>query len=251
MHIESHYRSLAGVLTLHGWRSALCTPFHMNWTWYVVVLASLPLARISSAAVRHGTPVIATVPCTVRVVSSRPVRTVDGRYQSLEAQSLATTGASLIALGSNTHAWQAGVAAPNDSEHLIGLWVDEQGTIRPVPSPFQNRRVEFPRASSAGDDGWHVVFITEAVRSAAAMSSRNQGIAADGDSLWYGRYDSTGWHDIEFVSSVARGIVNSSRSSRLLSGTTTDLYFAYGYVGSARWSTDPDPAHESGSVEFA
>src|SRR3954466_5605791 len=103
---------------------------------YVATFASACVANVRTLSSQQEPGARKTASCVLRPGTSQPLRLSDGRYISLDAQSLATNGHSVMGLGSHTHVWRAGNTTPNDRDRPIGFLLDARNTVRLVTSPL-------------------------------------------------------------------------------------------------------------------
>jgi hypothetical protein len=167
--------------------------------------------------------------CSLTVVRSDTVQLSDGRRISLDAQSMATDGQSIIAVGSHAHIWPPGArrgAGVVDEGSTIGFLRDSAGVFHIVPTPVLPPSVamvhiEYPRvAPAAAGGGWHMIFMVYSNRFEHAFPS-------DSAEIWYGRLDRSGWHDQQRLA-ITAGRLDPQGSSALIA-LGDDLYFAYPY----------------------
>ena len=187
-------------------------------------VASL-LATVSTVAARDqgahaGMTDHPSLDCAIVLTARTPITSADGRTFYINLQSIAHNGAYIAITGLPTFMFKAGVP-PLRGDPIIGAIFDSHGNARSIPAPLPGLRVWQPRIASAGQAGWHVIF-------AEVHNVSRDSVTVDSASIWYGRYDDSGWHSVERIAVVSSAKIGAAFSPDIaLDGH--DILFAFAF----------------------
>ena len=132
--------------------------------------------------------------CSLAVGESRPLTLRDGRLAFVGANSAAANRGAILAAATPAYTFRDGYGINTDT--LVGVIVDSSGVGVPVLNPLPGRVAADLRVSSAGEAGWHVVFID---------AYGQTGFGQDSGAVWYGRFDGTQWRGVERIAVIHYG----------------------------------------------
>ncbi|MEP6620151.1 MAG: hypothetical protein ABJE47_12575 [bacterium] len=96
------------------------------------------------------------------------------------------------------------------------------GALALIPTPKELPQAAYPRIASAGKAGWHFTFVV------GKLGTRTNALAFDSASIWYGRYDGRGWHDVRSVATASAASLLPGVSSDLVA-TDDEVAFVYAF----------------------
>jgi hypothetical protein len=152
----------------------------------------------------------------------------DGTTLTIDVSSMAHRRGEVLIAGTPTYLWPRGSArggAPLDAPLAFGVVRDVRGRYAVVPAPAVPG-AKHPRVVSAGNDGWHAVFVT------GSQGTPMNALAFMDAEIWYGRYDGRRWTDVSRIARVHAAELLPGRSSGLVA-TPSGIAFAYAFDRSA------------------
>ena len=164
--------------------------------------------------------------CTVRADPSRRVELPDGRVVSVDVQSLARRGDTVMAVGRYAYVFAASStpqSLPVMRDSIIGVLMVPRGKASLVPSPLRSRGVLFPKVA-AGDDGFHAIFAT-------SSDTSHLSIVQDSAVIWYAGFREGAWSTPQRVTGVSRVKLNQELTSGLFERNGV-LSFAFTFADS-------------------
>lgn len=103
--------------------------------------------------------------CTTIADPSRRVELPDGRIVSIDVQSVARAGTSILAVGRHAYVFPRGAnsrTSPGMVDSLLGVLIDGNGRVTLVPNPATPRTVLYMRAVAGPDGEFSVLYATSA-----------------------------------------------------------------------------------------
>jgi hypothetical protein len=181
----------------------------------------LALAPVHWATAQETNPAA----CRMSADSTRRVELPDGRTVSVDVQSLARRGDTVMAIGRHAYVFPRSATprmGPVMQDSIIGFMLTPDGKTSLVPAPLRGRKVFFPKVAAAAD-GFHFVFATGGDSMEVDVGMQ------DSATIWHARYDGTRWTTPERVTSVGRSNLSHEYSSALLEhGGTLSFAFSFG-----------------------
>ena len=165
--------------------------------------------------------------CTVRGEPARRIELPDGRIVSIDVQSLARRGDTLMIIGRHVYVFAASAtpaSPPVMRDSIIGVLLVPGGTVLVVPAPLRSRRVLFSKVA-AGGDAFHAVFAT-------SSDTAEVSLMQDSATIWYARFRNGVWSTPERVLDVSRVKLQHEATSALLERNGV-LRFAFTFADSA------------------
>jgi hypothetical protein len=169
--------------------------------------------------------------CSVTAGTPRRVELADGRIVSVDVQSMAQSGGSILAIGRHAYVFPrttTSVTSPVIRDSIIGFEIEQDGGISLVPAPLASRPVFFPKVA-AGQDGFHIVFATSGDGTASQTGKQ------DSATIWYARYVNRRWTTPERVVSVRRSYLQPELTSELLESAGT---LSWAFVFADTWENE-------------
>jgi hypothetical protein len=151
--------------------------------------------------------------CRVDAEPSRRIELPDGRAVSTDVKSMATSGGSMMAVGSLAYVFPHGAMSRSDAmmrDSIIGFVLDPKGVASVVRNPPGVTRAWFPRVAGARRGVFHVLFVT--------TKDDQTGLdpVSDTASIWYARYHNGRWTNPERVISTRGARLNPASTSMLI-----------------------------------
>jgi hypothetical protein len=170
--------------------------------------------------------------CTASAEPARRLELGDRRIVSVDVQSVATSGGSVMAVGRHAYVFPRAAnpqTSPTLLDSIIGVVIDERGNTSLVTRPGRTRRVLFPRVAAAPDGSFHMLFVT------SGDSAELQATPLDTASIWYARFRNGAWTAPDAVAAVRAGFLQSESTELLeFNGSPAFLYpFIDGRKGSS------------------
>jgi hypothetical protein len=165
--------------------------------------------------------------CTVRGEPARRIELPDGKIVSIDVQSLARRGDTVMVIGRYVYVFAASstpASPPVMRDSIIGVLLVPGGKVSVVPAPLRSRRALFSKVA-AGVDAFHAVFATS---SDTAEVSLMQSSAT----IWYARFRNGAWTTPERVLDVNRVKLQHEATSAPLERNGV-LSFAFTFADSA------------------
>jgi hypothetical protein len=162
--------------------------------------------------------------CSVTAGTPRRVELADGRIVSVDVQSMAQSGGSILAIGRHAYVFPrttTSVTSPVIRDSIIGFEIDRMADLT-VPAPACLASGLFPKVSQ---DGFHIVFAT------SSDSTASQTGKQDSATIWYalriagGRHRSASWC----------GLAAAGTTSELLEGAGT---LSWAFVFADTWENE-------------
>ena len=103
--------------------------------------------------------------CTTIAALSRRIELPDGRIVSIDVQSVARSGTSILAVGRYAYVFPRSANArtsPGMVDSIVGVLIDGDGRVTLVPNPATPRTVLYARAVAGPDDDFSVLYATSA-----------------------------------------------------------------------------------------
>jgi len=172
-----------------------------------VLAGSWPATLARSA----GLPQVAAT-CSTIVEPSRRLELPDGGIVSVDMQSLARSGESVLAIGRHAYVFPRNAqlrSSPIVKDSIIGVLID-RGNVSLVFSPMKPRRVFHPHAVAGQNGSFHVLFAT------AGDTLPHFVDASDTATLWYARFDNGTWRSVQRIAAVRGASLNEEASSDFL-----------------------------------
>jgi len=177
----------------------------------LAAMLSAPVFAVSG----QGSPSLQGAPkvCSANAQRARRLELGDGRILSVDVQSLARSGESVMAVGRHAYVFPATAqsrTSPTLRDSIIGVVVDDRGKVALVSNPMLPRNVYYPRAAAGPNGSFHVLFAT------AADSIPAWPTPSDTASIWYARFENGMWSKPERAASVRGAPLQSEVASDLL-----------------------------------
>jgi hypothetical protein len=150
--------------------------------------------------------------CTASAEPARRLELGDGRIVSVDVQSVAASGGSVMAVGRHAYVFPRTanpLTSPTLMDSITGVVIDGRGNTSLVSNPMRTRRVFFPHVAAATDGSFHVLFVT------SSDSAELQSTPLDTASIWYARFGNGAWSAPEFVAAVRGGLLQSESTDFL------------------------------------
>lgn len=166
--------------------------------------------------------------CTATVEASGPIRLRDGSTITIDPSSAAQNGDRIFIAGTPTFVWPARAGrtdGPISSRSSFGIIRQSTDKVSLVPPPLPGVEAQHPRVASAGQDGWHVIFLTG--------NQDTHTVDFPQADLWYGLFDGRAWRRVTKIASARWASLFPGISSDLVV-TRQGLRFAYSF--------DPPPS---------
>ncbi|MHB9004814.1 MAG: hypothetical protein ACYC6C_12290 [Coriobacteriia bacterium] len=182
-------------------------------------------APLAACAQAGGAASRAVRGCYLTDVQREPITLRDGANVTVNTTGIAVNGDALMLLGEPVGIWRSSDAARHhdDAEPTaVGVVKRPDGGFALVPSPTPPLRVQAPRATRAGPDAWHVMFVT------GALGTRTNALMFDSATVWYGLFAHGAWKRVERVAAVRGANLLPIASSALLS-VRNELVLAFSY----------------------
>ncbi|HEY5547066.1 MAG TPA: hypothetical protein VIK50_13525 [Gemmatimonadaceae bacterium] len=189
----------------------------------------LLLAGTLVASLAAGRVALASTPqrgemCTVSAEPARRLELGDGRIVSVDVQSVATSGGSVMAVGRHAYVFPRTanpLTSPTLLDSIIGVVIDGRGNTSLVTNPVRTRHVLFPRVAAAPDSSFHVLFVT------SSDSAEVQTTPLDTATIWYARFGNGAWTRPEPVASVRAGFLQSESAELLEHDGSPEFLFPF------------------------
>lgn len=185
----------------------------MSWSWRYLsnaaAAAGLSLTPPTSTAAQVGVG----ESCTVSAGPSQRLELPDGRIVSVDAQSAAASGGSIMALGRYVYTFPVSATSntsPLPQDSLVGALIDANSVVRLVPSPLRNRSVLFARAAGGPAGSFHVLFVT------GIDSVDNAPTPVDTATIWYARFTNGTWESPQQIARTRGARLDPEFTSELL-----------------------------------
>ena len=175
------------------------------------------------------------VACSVTDHRTDPILLPNGSAVTIDGSSIAASGGSLLIVGTPTHFWTPGSrksGVPDTTVSGIGVVRTATGAIRVVPSPVAGLTALHPRAVSAGEGRWDVLFVT-------GMRAAGGALRFDSATIWHGRFDGERWRDVSKIAHAVSAILLPGMTSTLVAGDGA-LAFAYAFDRSVELASNAE-----------
>jgi len=195
---------------------------------FVGALALLMPTQYGSAG-GHSVDQLHAAACTVTASPPRRIALSDGTTLTIDVSSVARNRGDVLIAGTPTYLWPRGSArgsSPVNAGEAFGVVRDARGRFALVPPPPGVRDAKHPHVVSAGEDGWHAVFVT------GSLGTPRNALAFPEAEIWYGRYDGRRWRGVVRIARAYGAELLPGRSSGLVIART-GLAFAYAFDQSA------------------
>ena len=150
--------------------------------------------------------------CSTIAEPPRRLELSDGGIVSVDMNSLARSGESVLAIGRHAYVFPRNAqsrTSPIVKDSLIGVLID-RGTVSPVFSPITPRKVHHLRAVADPDGSFHVLFAT------AGDTLPHFVDPPDTATLWYARFEKGTWREVQRIAPVRGASLSQEASSDLL-----------------------------------
>src|SRR5688500_3249758 len=176
-----------------------------------VILGAIVAATGPATAPGSALPHVAAA-CSTVAEPSRRLELSDGGIVSVDMNSLARSGESVLAIGRHAYVFPRNAqrrTSPIVKDSMIGVLI-ERGNVSPVFSPLKPRKVHHLHAVADPDGSFHVLFAT------AGDPLPHFVDPPDTATLWYARLEKGTWREVQRIAPVRGALLSQETSSDLL-----------------------------------